>query len=280
MPFLFNGQSVLAQAKNPAEAMKAAMSYARQGNWPKARASYEEVLALLQKPEEKAGVEWILGQIDVLEGKADAARKRWELVVQTPGVDSLVRVEAQLGIGEILLKEKRYDEALEAMSKALNFEGINPFNRYLIFQQRSKVFVEQKKFSEARDELFKIFDLQDPEGFNLHRTTWLDVGELYEQENKHDEARAAWDKVLQEEDPADAPGQAELRLDKEQAQLRIAKSYFTQKNYARAREEYQKVLVIDKVSGESRNEANAQLKAIDEAEKAPAAPAAAEPAPK
>lgn len=121
--------------------------------------------------------------------------------------------ESYLYIAVIYMESKRYEEALKALKSMLKINPGNIVASYYI----SKVYLEMKNYGEAEKWLKKTIAVKPS-----FESAWLDLGGLYEIENKNDLAIETYKKYS-----AMNPSRLDIKL-------RLAKAYLRMQNFAEA----------------------------------------------
>jgi tetratricopeptide (TPR) repeat protein len=134
--------------------------------------------------------------------KSDAEKEFRQAIKLDPS-----NVESYLYIAIIHLEGKRYDEALKALKAMMK---ISPDNVLAVYYT-SKAYLEMKSYGEAEKWLKKTIALKPS-----FESAWLDLGGLYELQNKNDQAIETYKQYS-----AINPSRMDIKLRLAKAYLRI-----------------------------------------------------------
>lgn len=249
---------------NYQELFESGMDELQSQNYPEAREELKKALGLVTTDLEKDMVNYSVGLSYLAEGVFDKARE--ELKKPLLSKDANYRSMARLKFGDIFNIEKEFGQSRSEYLKVLEDKSTDEGLKYQAQSKIGQSYLFEKKYIKAREEFAKLVLFEKTIPFA--KTVVLSfTGQSYIAEGNFVEARQYLSKILTT-NVDDLPLQVQhvLRTQKSLAQLLVAETYLKQKDYSRAKEEYNKVLQMDKVSPIHKTEAETQLKAIAELE--------------
>lgn len=255
------------------EAINAAVDALQKKDFPEARTKLAAAERAAITADEVVDVRVLQGYVEAADNKPEREREILNQALQIPYASATALTGAQLVLGQSYARTGNLDEARSQFRQAQSIKGISDFEQYMALSEIAKTYRSEGKAQLALAELRKTFKIQEATPVTL-ASAQLSIGEVLLEANNFADAREELSKVFQFDTGTEAKitsrSRSILEGKKQKAQLGIGRSYFLEKNYAKSREEYQKVLVMPSLTPKNKREAEKQLKAIDEAEKATA----------
>jgi tetratricopeptide (TPR) repeat protein len=230
------------------DAMDAGSIAVYTGTYEEAKSDFAKALSLAKTNGEKAGALFFMGNMSFLQEKYADARAIFDKVLAINQIDPTTKFHTYLFYAESYSAEGKYHEARLTYNKALS---INMSPQELIAAQAEKAgtYLSNKQYAQAREEYGKI------RAYKTFISVAADVladdyiGESFLAEGNFAAARKQFANGLmlkQKKTTSNNNSQQDnnflFDLYQHEAQFDIAESYFKEKKYAKAKEEYNKVL--------------------------------------
>ena len=143
----------------------------------------------------------------LLDRAADAARAFEQLIQRFPA--SAQAQQAGFVVGETLLKQRRCQEAEDALTAALN--GTDQAKAARTQLAIAECYEQSKDFDKAIAEYFKVIYVYSSQKTAVDQATFASAG-IYEQQGKIDDARNLYKKLAETSNDADFIRQAKQKL--------------------------------------------------------------------
>lgn len=264
------------QFANFPEALQAAIDDVGAQNYDDARADLKQAIALSKTIDQVASSQLLLARVDIFEKKYTQARKGFADVLALDGLSGTSQVSALAGIGEAFEGEGKSVEARDFYNRASKVKNISMIDFLSVQEKKAHSFLVDKKYPEARAEFNAVLNYPDALPY-VKLMAIAGVANTFLEEGAYEAARTKYAEILAWKDqakpgPADPVGDAYdgiILQSKQLAQLLTADSYFREKNFGKAKEQFTAVLALANLNPMFKSKAEIQLQAIAEQEKAP-----------
>lgn len=247
------------------KAIRVAVKKIESNDYIAAREAIEIANKEATSDEQRMSLSLLSANIDAAQGKIEAAQKSFLGIAKNEKLPAYIRRQAYNAIGNIYSSQGKYDEERAAYKEIYKLSDSDVFYFYDMQTNIASSLYREGKTHLAHLELDKVLLRRDIDLYTL-TLAQLDIAAIYFDEANYKAAREMLGKVLNvKEALAPQDYQDNIRDNKQKAALGLAKSYLLEKDYAKASEEFKKVLAIKDLTKENRDEAKAQLKALEKA---------------
>ena len=248
---------------NHSEALGAGMDELQAKNYSESQAILDEALSLAKNDQERARTYSVLSIVQISQGEFAKARAQLDMISNLVNIDATTRALAFSQTGDIFIYEKKFDRARVEYEKALNVEGIPKSLARIAQSGIAQTYLFEGKFDTARAEFSKILLLKDSVPY-VEVVVARSIGESYIAEAEFDKAREVLYTILKfKSDDLSPEVQGVILANQQSAQMDIAETYLLQKDYARAKQEYEKALAMGKLDPIRKAEIEKKLNIIE-----------------
>ncbi len=238
------------------------------GKYDQAIAELTKAMSLAKTNNQKAMAQLQIGNMYALEKEYPKARTSFDKVLAMDQVKPSVKAVTWEAYADSYSQEGKYHESRVAYNKILSMTDV-PLS-FTFFAQRKKIetYLSEKQYAKARTESGKLHTYKKSFPVAGLIADYY-IGESYLGEGHFDIARKQFDKTQKFNQGKNTSLQYdELLLDiyQQKALLGIALSYFNQKQYDKAKEEYAKIVKMDRW-GKFKDEAANEIKVIEKMQK-------------
>ncbi len=247
---------------NFSEAIGAAIDELQAKNYQEAQGILDEALKFASNNEEKAMTYSVSGLVASTQGRFEQARLQLGKISKLDDIDASTRALALSQTGDTFMIESNPVKARAAYKDALKVDGIPKDFVFIAQGGVAETYLLEKSFDMARAEYEKMLSLKDSTPY-VEAFVGRRIGESYIAESKFEKAREVLTAVLNFKSSDPSPNvQGVVKATQQSAQMDIAETYLLQKDYARAKQEYEKALAMEKLDPIRKAEIDKQLAVI------------------
>jgi len=232
------------------------------GKYDKGIAELKKAISLATTNEQKAEALFQIGNMYLMQKKFSEARTDYDKVLAMDQINPSLKASAWMSYAESYSQEGKYHEARAAYNKKdvpLSFH---------FYAQRKKIetYLSAKQYVQARKESEKLNSYNKIFAVTSVITAYY-IGESYLDEGNFETARKQFAKAIGvKENDLQVEDSFLFEIYQQQAHLGIALSYFNQKQYGKAKEEYVKIVKMNHW-GKFKSEAANEIRVIDNMQK-------------
>lgn len=236
------------------------------GKYDKGIAELTKAVSLATTNEQKAEAQLQIGNMYLIQKKFAEARANYDTVLAMDQINPSLRASTWMPYAESYSQEGKYHEARAAYNKILSMTDV-PLD-FHFYAQRKKIeaYLSDKQYAQARTESRKLYAYKLLYSAEDVVAAYY-IGESYLDEGRFDIARKQFTKTLNiKKDKNNSQQYDVLDIYQQKALLGIALSYFNQKQYGKAKEEYAKIIKMNHW-GKFKVEAANEIRVIEKMQK-------------
>jgi tetratricopeptide (TPR) repeat protein len=236
------------------------------GKYDKGIAELTKAVSLATTNDQKAMVLLQIGNMYLIQKKFAEARANYDKVLATNKINPSLKASTWMPYAESYSQEGKYHEARAAYNKILSMKDV-PLS-FHFYAQRKKIetYLSAKQYVQARKESEKLNSYNKIFAVTSVVAAYY-IGESYLDEGNFETARKQFAKAIGvKENDLQVEDSFLFEIYQQQASLGIALSYFNQKQYGKAKEEYAKIVKMN-CWGKFKSEAANEIRVIDNMQK-------------
>jgi len=238
------------------------------GKYDKGIAELTKAVSLATTNEQKAEALFQIGNMYLAQKKFTEARANYDKVLAMDQINPSLKASAWMPYAESYSQEGKYHEARAAYNNILSLKDVPRSFHFYAQRKKIETYLSARQYVQARKESEKLNSSNKIFAVTSVVAAYY-IGESYLDEGNFETARKQFAKALNfKEDKNNSSPDNNMMFDiyQQKALLGIALSYFNQKQYGKAREEYAKIVKMNRW-GKFKSEAANEIRVIDNMQK-------------